>query len=143
MAYQPKVVAWEHQYVLSLPVSTVALEQGDLLSFESNVVVLMDAATEDATFVGVSGGKTDGSNAGDYIDIYTKCLVDIQLASATYALGAGLKYSAKNTLVADGDANTIAHIWDFNTATRTRGKVLIDIPALGIPADKLFHTISA
>lgn len=143
MAFQPEVIRYEPAYVMSLPVGAVALEQGDLLSFESNAVVLMDLVTEDASFIGISGGKCDTASAGTYIDVYLRCIVDIALVSATYAIGAGVKYSAKNTLVADSDANTIGWIWDFNTATRTRGKVLIDIPALGIPADKLFNTVSA
>lgn len=141
MSKQTSVVHYDPLYVISLPVGAAALEQGDLLSFESSTVVLFDLAAENVTFVGMGGGKSAAST-GDFIDVYMKCWADMALTSATYALGAGLKYTSKNTLVADGNADTIGWVWDFNTATRTRGKVYFNVPLLSQTSGYLFDIVT-
>ena len=50
---------------------------------------------------------------------------------------------SKNTLVADGDANTIAWAWEDKTSAVTRLLVYINVPIIGLVADKLFEKVSA
>ncbi len=138
---QPTIVRYNEHKVISLPAGSIGFDTGDLLSFESNALVLMDAAGEDATFVGVSGGKRNAT--GDKIPVYPECWISIDVTSATYGLGAALKYVSKNTLVADGDANTIAWAWEDKTSAVTRLLVYINVPIIGLVADKLFEKVSA
>jgi len=116
--------------------STVALNQGDLASYESNTTVLLDAATEDASFLGYMINSTIADqDEPDSAVVGLKGIVQYDSTSATYAIGAGLKYTAKNKVVADGGANTLAHAAEYGT-TKTRLDVIIDVIALG----KLFGT---
>lgn len=141
---QPVVLVHDPMYVLPMAlgaaafVSTTLLEVGDFLSNETGVV-LMDLVTENATFIGISGGKTNTlMTAADYIPVYLKCIIEVDATSATYAVGAGLKYTSKNALVADSNVDTIAWCWDYDTATRTRIKALIDVPLLSYANGVIF-----
>ena len=111
--------------------STVALSQGDLVSYESSTTVLLDAATEDATFAGYMINSTiSDQDEPDKAVIGLKGIVQYDSTSATYNVGDGLKYTAKNKLVADGGANTLAHAAEYGTS-KTRLDTIIDVIALG------------
>jgi len=111
--------------------STVALNQGDLVSYESNTTVLLDAATEDASFQGyMLNSAISDQDEPDQAVVGLKGIVQYDSTSATYTVGAGLKYTSKNALVADGGANTLAHSAEYGT-TKTRLDTIIDVIALG------------
>lgn len=141
MAQQPGILYWDNNYTLDLPCGSVALKPGDLLSWESNAIVKMDLVTEDTTFAGVCGGKCGTTDAGKLLPVYLKCWINIDLTSAVYTLGQGLMWAAANQLVDHGvtPANTIARYWGKTSGTITRGKVFVDVPAIG----KLFEAIAA
>jgi len=121
---------------IAIPVGTSTnLEKGDLLSYESNAAVLVDAATEDATFIGYAVNQVSSDfSEPDRIVAGLKGIVEYDATSATYGAGAGLKYTSENAVVADGGANTIAWAAEYKTGTRLA--TLIDVLALG----KLFAT---
>ena len=114
--------------------ATVALNQGDLVSYESNTTVLLDAGTEDATFHGyMINSPIADQDEPDRAVTGLKGIVEYDSTSATYAVGDGLKYTSKNALVADGAANTLAFSAEYGT-TKTRLTTIIDVIAL----NKLF-----
>lgn len=139
---QPVIVRYDPLSVISLPVGSVAVDTGDLVTLESNAIVLMDRANvEEVLFVGICGGKR--GRTGDMLPIYTRCIISIDVTSATYGLGNGLKYTSKNTLVADGDADTIGWAFEDNSSSSSRILVYINVPELGLAADHLWDTVSA
>ncbi len=146
---QPVVIMHDPMYMVEYNLGAAAfvaatlLEVGDFV-VEDTGVVLMDAVTEDVALVGISAAKTNTLQAlTTKIPVYMKCIIEVDVTSAAYALGDALKYTSKNTLVADADANTIAWVFDYSTATRTRIQALINVPNLGIVADKTFEKVSA
>lgn len=143
MAKKVVVVSFDKMMIVSLPVASTAIEEGDLLCWDGSGLVPMAAAGDDATFVGCAGGKCGTGDSGTYIPVYTKCMVKIAADSATYNLGAGLKWSADNQVVADGNANTIGWVFDNGSGTRTTVTMLVNVVLLGAKADKLFDTPSA
>jgi hypothetical protein len=117
------------------------VQSGALISYESNTGVYMDAATEDATFIGVCAIAAPA--AQDFVLVATRGVVEIDCTSGTYAQGSGLKYSAGSasadySLVTDGSANTIMFVWKYYGVAVTRLRAIFDVIALG----KLF-TVSA
>lgn len=140
---QPVIRWFDPSCVIDLPVSTVALDVGDFLSWESSVLVLFDLVTEDATFIGISmGGCRATVDDGKYIPVATKCIIECDLTSAAYTIGQGLLWTSDNTLATAGGSgvNQIAWLFD-NDGTHTRANVLIDVPALNVSAgtNKLFE----
>lgn len=120
---------------LVLPVgAAVAIETGDLISLESNSSTLLDADTDDATFVGFAISQHTANVAMPAtLLVGLKGILLFTVTSASYGFGAGLKYTSENTLVADGGANTIA--WSGEEATTvTSLKTIIDVIAM----NKLF-----
>jgi hypothetical protein len=107
-------------------------KQGDLVSYESNAAVLMDAAGEDATFAGfgITVHIADENLPND-LTVGLKGVVVYDVASATFALAAELKYSARNKLVAAAGADTIAWSHKREASAVTRLRSLIDVVALG------------
>ena len=135
MAIQPVVKKWNPMKVLNLPAGTVAIREGDLLSWESGALVPVDTVTEDLTFIGIAGGKR--VNTGDPIPVYTECVVEIDLTSAAYVVGQGLMYTSDNTLVDAATANSIAFFFEDNKTT-ARGDVYIDVTIYS----KLFEQVA-
>ena len=85
-------------------------------------------ATNDITFAGmaIDSSATDETTG---VTFAKKCIAEIDCKSADYEIGDGLKYSAANSLVDDGSANTLA--WAVETTTSaTRIKILVNAPAL-------------
>lgn len=110
--------------------STVVFKIGWPVSWESNTAVNMDAATEDATFLGLAETFHENGDTRDLV-CGLKLIAEFDCSSATFDVGAGLKYSAGSasvaySLVADGSANTIANAWGYQ-ATVTRVVVDIDV----------------
>lgn len=108
--------------------SATEIEKGDLISYESNKAVLVDAVTEDDTFAGIAETTSENGDTDDLV-VITKCVLDIDVTSGTYTLGQGLKYTSENTLVAATADTAIAWSMGYNYV-KTRIKVLIDIDKL-------------
>ncbi len=111
--------------------STLALAQGDLVSYEANTTVAVDAATEDGTFLGYMVNATIADqDEPDQAIVGLRGIIEYDATSATYTIGEGLKYTSKNAVVADGGSDTIAWSAEYGTA-QTRLDVIIDVIALG------------
>lgn len=112
------------------------INPGDFVSYESGKAVLLDAATEDASFLGVAEGAS-GNNVlypPTHINVLLKAVVEAPVASAAYTVGAALSYNEtnKNLEVASGNANTIAWAFeDTEGVSVTSLKVLVDVTKLG------------
>ena len=131
---------------LPIALATV-IEVGNLLSYESRLVVLMDDEAEDATFLGVALAESDNSQSENVL-VMTAGFIDATLVSATYAYGAGLKYDNSaddGSLVADGNANTIAWIAgkEPGSSNVTNNLVWFNTMPGGGVLDKLFDIVSA
>ena len=130
---------------IQLPIiAATALSRGEFGSYETidsvDQVVAMGAATDDATFCGINISNHPASTTGNpnEVSIALKCQIEGSVTSASYSLGAGLKWAASKTMVADGDANTIAWSAELGTSV-TSLKILIDVLAL----HKVFDAVSA
>ena len=123
--------------------TTTVLKKGWLLSLESNAITNMNLVGEHSTFAGVAYTNHATGDPHD-VTALLKCMLSIDNTSATFDLGAGLKYSAGSAstiykLVADGSADTMANAARIYTSAVTRMDVFIDVPALvGLATSKLF-----
>lgn len=143
----------DHYKVLWIPVlSTAEVNLGSIVLWDATNQYVgdeMDAAADDATVIGVSGGQSPSGDSSP-IQVYSHGLFLATLVSATYSHGAGLKYDDSaddGSLVADGDANTVAWFWSqknglpgSGSTSITEGIVLIDVARL---LGKLFDVVSA
>jgi hypothetical protein len=110
--------------------TATVLEAGDLLFSSKNKVYAVAASTADAKFIGIAGESSLATESND-ITVHTKCIIDIDVTSASYFVGQGLKWTSDNTLVDDGDGNTVAWAHEnFIGSVTTRLKVLINAPVL-------------
>lgn len=121
-------------YVTVPRASTTVFDHGWLVSLESSNAVNLDAATEDATFIGVAITKHESGNT-DNVTVCQDCVMEIDAVSAAYDTGDGVKYSAGSATVdykvaADGGANTIG--WAHKVySSATRIQVRFNVLALG------------
>lgn len=118
------------------PWGAVAMEEGDFVSIESNAAVLMDTATEDATFAGylINRKPLTGYSEPDNAVVGIRGVLETDCASAggdTYTFMKALIYSAKNKVQVSAGVNEIAWVGKKPAATVTRLTILIDAPALG------------
>lgn len=112
-------------------VPSTGFEIGEFLIIDTShdyKVVPMTAATDDAVFCGISLSAAKAvTNDGDVVTIMTKGIIKVTLVSGTYHYGDGVKWASTSSLTADGGANTLGWICDYNINARTEGNVLIDI----------------
>jgi len=117
--------------VWTLTGTTVDLDRGDLLSFEDGVAVLMNLVTEDATFAGVCHNAYDADIlVPAQVTSLMKCIIDIDVTSATYTGFQPLLWASDNCLETDAGANTIAFCWRAAASAVTRLKVYVNVPEL-------------
>lgn len=118
------------RFVIPIAAAT-AIEVGDLISYEGSAAVLLNADTEDATFIGYAINQhTANQPEPDRLVVGLRGVLKMTVTSATYDFGDGLKYTSENTLVADGGANTLAWAGEY-AATVTTLKVIVDVIKLG------------
>ena len=138
---QPRILQSAPNHLrVTAPFGSVAMEPGDLASYESDTIVLMDAATEDATFAGylINQNNTAQREPADAV-LGLQGQLQVDCTSAAYVLGQGLKLASANTVVDHGGtpADTIA--WSAEkTGTVTSLDILIDV----IAVNKLFESIA-
>lgn len=112
--------------------STTEIKPGHFCSFEGGYLVLLNAATEDASFAGIAatGHKPTVDNL-DHITVLETCEVEVDVVSGTYTRGEGLKLNGVTSgdsiiLEADAGANTLA--WAAETkASTTRLRVRVAV----------------
>lgn len=120
------------RWTLTKAAATVFIK-GQPVSFESNAAVHMDLVSEDASFVGIAA-EAAGTDRTE-VTVLKKCIVEITATSATYALGAGIKYSSGGAttdyvMVADGGANTLGFVHKDYSSAATRILVEFDVDRL-------------
>ncbi len=136
-----EILQWFYSYHTFLPrVNTVVIEQGDLLSLESNSIVNMDAAGEDATFAGIAVTRHETGVSGD-VTVAPVAIIEIGCSSATYGYGDGLLYvsgsgTVEYVIADDSGANTIMWCYREYTSAVTRLVALVHAPVL----QKLFSS---
>ncbi|MFV2014404.1 MAG: hypothetical protein ACC656_03170 [Candidatus Heimdallarchaeota archaeon] len=115
---------------MAVPVaSATVIDANTLVSYESGLAVVLNAQTEDATFIGVSEGQTKAGETDD-ISVIQQCVAEVTVVSAAYTIGQSLQYNDANALT-DGTANTIG--WsreDTGGSSVTTLKVLFDVVQL-------------
>lgn len=135
-----KVQNWSNNpcdYV-RLPIATgVQVKQGDLISYESNTCTVLNAAGDDATFVGLTFTESITGETEPITVCVGPVVVIADVTSATYAFGVGILYSAGAyttdwSFADDAGANTLGHIWREYTSTVTRAYIRFDAWAIGI-----------
>ena len=120
---------------ISVPrASTTVFKKCWPVSLESNAGVNMDAAGEDATFLGLAYTEHESGDTHNVV-VALKAVADFDVVSATFDFGDGLKYNAGSATViykleADGAANTIGHANSVETAAVTRLQVRFEVPQL-------------
>ena len=119
----------------TIPVAAgTQIKVGWFVTLEAATAAIFDAANNDAEFCGIAGtGHEPNFDNRDTITVLERCEVEVDVVSASYVRGAGLKWSAglgdSLVLVDDGGADTMA--WAAETkATTTRLKVLVDVWAM-------------
>lgn len=141
-----RVLWYDPAFAVSVPshaTTSRVVAIGDFVTLESNVFDVMDAVGDDSLFAGIaiSANASGDLNA---VTVASVCKIRVAVASASYGLYDGLKYSLGDNgtdwvLIADGGANTIA--WSMQeTGTVTTLDVLIHVPLLAINSGKLFTT---
>jgi|SRR5690606_8396537 len=116
--------------LVALPTeATAEWEQGQLISLESGYAVKLDAATEDATFAGVSLDKRKLGDTYPDVVVATKGIFEATVQNDVYTVGDALAYNAGTDELEKSTANTIA--WAHENKTGTTLKVLIDVKKLG------------
>lgn len=108
------------------------IKPGWFVNEEGATCVPTNAVTEDAVFAGIAlTGHEQNKDYRSTISIVEECEVEVDVVSASYIRGAGLKlnstaYGDDIELVADGSADTIA--WAAETkATTTRLLVRVSV----------------
>ena len=136
-----KIIKEEGFWTIEMPVTaSTALDDGETAKLASSKVSPVSAATDDATFIGISEGVALAAQTTARVPIARVCVLQVAgQSSATLAMGAGLLWSAKLTFAADVGANTIAWVNDDSGSARTSWQVLVDVPRLA----KLFVAASA
>jgi len=132
----PQVVFFpkDESDIAYIPVAdaTDLANQGDFVCYESSFATLFDAAADDATFTGyVITPHVAAEVLPDEVTVGLKGVVVYDQASGTTDFAAGLKYSARYTVAADGGYNTIAWSFKREAIATTRLRCLIDVIALG------------
>jgi len=125
---------------VTLPKKTAAdaIEIGDFLVWDASNdgVEKVDAAADDATFVGISGCDSADADGVQDILVYTQAIVEVPAESAQYKFGAGLLYNTNGTVADDAGANTIGWVWEKDTgASATSVKMYFNTASLA----KLFE----
>lgn len=117
----------EHLYLA--PGSSTVIKAGEFLSWESNAIAIVDDPTDDAYFIGMAlGASASGETAK--IPITPAFIADVTVASATYDLGAGLKFGTDGSLESDGGtSDTVAHAWDYYASATTSIRARFDTRA--------------
>jgi len=116
------------EHVWLAPASATVIKAGEFLTWESNLVAIVDDPTDDVYFIGMALGASANGET-DKIPITPAFIADVTVASAAYDLGAGLKFAADGSLEADGGADTVAHVWDYSSATVTSLRARFDARA--------------
>ena len=130
-----EILKWFYDYHTFLPrVNTVVIEQGDLLSLESNSIVNMNAAAEDITFAGIAVTRHESGVSGD-VTVAPLAIIKIGCTSATYGYGDGLLYvsgsgTVEYAVADDAGANTIMWAYQEYTTAVTRLVALVNAPLL-------------
>ena len=129
---------WSDRKDYPLSDTDKAYVQGQLMVQEAAADTMehMNAAGDDAIFCGVCivGHSANPDDFRDSGVVLQKCLVEMDVTSASYDYGDPLKYAAGSdtvdySLVADAGANTIAWAAETKT-TATRLLVRFDVWAL-------------
>ncbi len=115
--------------VRMLVATATVLEAGDLLYGSKGKAYAITKATHDILFAGIAGESSLATESND-ITVYIKCIIDIDVTAASYYVGAELRYTSDNALVAAGSQALAWAHENIVGSTAARIKVLVDVPLL-------------
>lgn len=139
---QPRLVDFDECDVTYVVIADgVAIQKGDLITYESSTAIQMAAANKDDYFIGVADQDKVASDGQTKLRVVTAGKLEVDVTSATYIVGDELKWTSANALVASGAATGIARVWRLpsqNTVTGTATRLIVDFVT-----DKYWKTLSA
>jgi hypothetical protein len=116
--------------VMEYPVGNIEVKRGELLSLESSTIIVMNAATDDATFPGFAlGQKNVGFDVPAQLLVAQKGVVVLDATSDQYVPPGQLMWASENA-VATATGNTIGYVWRKTAAAAVRVKAYFNVPAL-------------
>lgn len=117
---------------VTLPKKTAAddIQKRDFLKLNAGKVDKMAADTDDDAFCGVAAMMSKDADGPQDILVYTRCIVEVPVASGDYDFGNKLSFHTDGTLrIASPEAGTVAWAWETKDSA-TSLKVLVDVLAL-------------
>ena len=130
MAVRPRILVPAEKVSRATIACAVAIEPGDLISWESNTATLLNAASDDATFAGYAITQYNTAfSEPDRLVVGLRGVVEYDSTSATYSFGAGVTYTSENAMAADAGYNTLAWSNEYKTSA-TRLECMIDVVML-------------
>ena len=129
-----KVINWSNNPCdfTRLPIaSATQIKQGDLVSFESNLVTVLATVTDDQFFVGLAFTESITGETDPVVVCVGPVVVAADATSATYGFGVGVLYSAGDyttdwSFADDSGANTIGNVFREYTSAATRIRIRFD-----------------
>ena len=128
---QPVMTADQsEEYIVPLVIADgVAIDVGDLITYEGSTAIQMAAANKDDYLAGVSVAKKVASDGQTVLLIHRKPIIWIDATSATYTIGDEVKWTSANAVVASGAATGIGRIIGLpnggTSETATRVKIIL------------------
>jgi len=112
--------------------------RGDLMTFETSTLKLVDNSNDNTVFVGVSNEyKESGDNYTANATVLNRCIIKIGCTSATYGIHNALKYAAGangtdwSVVVASSGADGIMWSLQYAASAITTINALIDVRLIG------------
>ena len=128
---QPVMTADQsEEYIVPLVIADgVAIDVGDLITYEGSTAIQMAAANKDDYLAGVSVAKKEASDGQEVLLVHRKPIIWIDATSATYTIGDEVKWTSANAVVASGAATGIGRIIGLpnggTSETATRVKIIL------------------
>jgi hypothetical protein len=127
--------------VLLVISNSVAIAVGDLITYESSTAIKMAAANKDVYFAGIAIQKKVASDGQTTLLVRKNPIAWIDATSASYTIGAKVKWTSANTVVASGGSDEIGTVIGLPTAgaaTETCSRVKVDFSTT-----KFWNTLAA
>lgn len=120
---------------VTLPKKTAsdAIDIGTFLRVDAGEVHPLTSTGQAATFIGISGFRSDANSDPVRGLVHTQALVTVDAAAGTYTHGEPLQLDGANERVtaASGANNTLGWVWENTEAGATEVVMMVDTRLLG------------